>query len=650
MNCQCYFFYPNEIDYETIFKNLESQPKSRIITDSMGFYEFLKIKNIDVFTIDELVDRYGKLGEKVYKKAKKLQIRYKELFSAVNFKDIKIFDGFDKSLLMKLIVLTRAEVILNDKQNTIFILKKFNPIYFAVLKLASTIGYKKNFKIGHIKKSGIKFLSFDENQRSISYKQKNSKQQALNYFKSSINNEGFFEKIKSLTKIFMKILSLYVKRFTYNLSTNKKFEENILKNVDKKMSILNLDSSPKCALFITATRLDLYLRPWIPVFKILKENNIPYIIFTSDLATSIALSKADIQFVDLFEDVNLLIEKIKNDSFGKQIHKNILNIVKKNNSLLGLVELANEILGNVYRSMAITIICNHIISRSNLVSMIAGADGEMLESLSIEICRHNKIKSYAIIPGVTHPEPIFADWFHADRIFVNGTQGYGSLISLNYNQDRILVSGNPKYDYFKTIKQTDAKSVVSNSLKINNEKKLIVIGMTTWHRNDQKWMSDFIKFCNKNDFEIIIKIHPKFKNKDQITRNKISWIKNECKNNKYFITYDIPLSSLLAASDLVITDYSSIGLEAILLQKPLISVNFSNEKYADLDQRFEKYGAAIYLENYTEFENVVTDILNKNLYLEKLQEGWKKVTEKYNFKNDGKAAHRIFQHLMGLAN
>jgi len=229
MNCQCYFFYPNEIDYETIFKNLEGQPKSRIITDSIGFYEFLKIKNIDVFTIDELVDRRGKLGEEVYKKAKKLQIRFKELFSEVNFEDIKIFDGFEKSLLMKLIVLTRAEVILNDKQNTVFILRKFNPIYFAVLKLASTIGYKKNFKIGHIKKSGIEFLTYDENQRSDSYKQKNSKQQALNYFKSSISNEGFFEKIKSLTKIFIKICSLYVKRFKYNLSTNKKLEKNYRK-------------------------------------------------------------------------------------------------------------------------------------------------------------------------------------------------------------------------------------------------------------------------------------------------------------------------------------------------------------------------------------------------------------------------------------
>lgn len=648
MNCKCYFFHPNDIDYETIFKNLEGQLKSRIITNSIGFYEFLKMKKVNVFTFNEFVDRHGKIAEDAYKKAKKLQIRYKELFSDVNFEDIKIFDGFDYALLMKLIILTKAEVILNDKQNTIFVLNKFNPIYFAILKLASTMGYEKNLKIGHLKKSGIEFLSYDENQKSDSYKQKNSKQQALNYFKSSISNEDSFEKIKSLTKFSTKVLCLYMKRFRYKISKNKKFEENILKNVDKKISNLNLNSSPKCALFITATRLDLYLRPWIPVLKILKENNFPYIIFTSNLATSIALSKEDIQFVNLFEDVNLLIEKIKNDIFGKQLRKNILDIVERNNSIPGIVELTNEILGNVYRSIAITIICKHIIHKSNLISMIAAADGEMLESLSIQICRQNKIKSYAIIPGVTHPEPIFADWFHADKIFVNGIQGYGSLISLNYNQNRILISGNPKYDYCKTIKKIDAKSIVNDSLKINNEKKLIVIGMTTWHENDQKWMSDFIKFCNECDFEIVIKLHPKFRNNDQITRNKITVIENECKNYKFSIIYDIDLPSLLAAADIVITDYSSIGLEAILLQKPLISVNFSNEKYLELDQRFEKYGAAIYLENYSQLENTVLDILNKNSHLGKLKEGWMKVAEKYNYRNDGKAAHRIFQHLMRL--
>lgn len=648
MNCQCYFFYPNEIDNQTILKNLEGHLKPRIITNSIGFYEFLKMRKINVFTFDELVDRHSNIAKDAYKKAKKLQIRYKELFSDVNFEDIKIFNGFDYALLMKLIILTKAEVILNDKQDTIFVLNKFNPIYFAILKLASTMGYEKNLKIGHLKKSGIEFLNYDENQKSDSYKQKNSKQQVLNYFKSSINNEDSFEKIKSLTKLSTKVFSLYMKRLKYKTSKNKKFEENILKNVDKKISTLSLNASPKCALFITATRLDLYLRPWIPVLKILKEHNIPYVIFTSNLATSIALSKEDIQFVNLFEDVNLLMEKIKNDIFGKQIRKNILDIVERNNSIPGLVELANEILGNVYRSIAIIIICKHIIHKSNLISMVAAADGEMLESLAIQICRQNKIKSYAIIPGVTDPEPIFADWFHADKIFVNGTQGYGSLISLNYNQDRILISGNPKYDYFKTIKKIDAKSIVNDSLKINNGKKLIVIGMTTWHENDQEWMSDFIKFCNERDFEIVIKLHPKFRSDDQITRNKIAVIENECKNYKFSIIYDIDLPSLLAAADIIITDYSSIGLEAILLQKPLISVNFSNEKYLELDQRFEKYGAAIYLENYSQLENTVLDILNKNLHLKKLKGGWKKVTEKFNYRNDGKAAHRIFQYLMGL--
>jgi len=63
----------------------------------------------------------------------------------------------------------------------------------------------------------------------------------------------------------------------------------------------------------------------------------------------------------------------------------------------------------------------------------------------------------------------------------------------------------------------------------------------------------------------------------------------------------------------------------------------------DFELRFHEIGAAIYVDNYTDLENTIIDILTKENFQKKLRDGREKVISLYNYKNDGKASHRIFQ-------
>ena len=114
---------------------------------------------------------------------------------------------------------------------------------------------------------------------------------------------------------------------------------------------------------------------------------------------------------------------------------------------------------------------------------------------------------------------------------------------------------------------------------------------------------------------------------------------------EYRISYDIDVYTLISAADLVITDYSNIGAEAILLDKPLLTVNFIKEKF-DFEQQYYRFGAALYFEDYGKVEDTIIELLNYGKYSEELKAGRQRMAEMYNYHNDGKAAERIVDLLL----
>ena len=117
-------------------------------------------------------------------------------------------------------------------------------------------------------------------------------------------------------------------------------------------------------------------------------------------------------------------------------------------------------------------------------------------------------------------------------------------------------------------------------------------------------------------------------------------------NLKFFITYDeIELYTLLSGSDLVITEYSDVGLDTLILKKPLITVNFLNEDYSQFVE-FHKYDASIYVNHYLKLEKTILDIFERNKYLEELKNGRKKFAEGYGLDNSSSATEKIFKELL----
>lgn len=643
MKCEVFFYYEKNKAWEKLpekIKNFSSQ--CQVITDSKLLNEFLEDEGIKAELLDIIVPEREKESKDVFDFTKNIFSEYKNSLKNLKFHDNEIFFGIQFQFLRQLHILSRAKKILKKNKDTVFVFERFYQSYFVIKKLAEQMGYEFGPHIYIINESNIEEIKLKDS--VTKHKNKFALKRSLLYLKSSSDKNklrNFSKKIYFLKKLFVFGLKKILQKFSS--SEDNENIEKIISKFKKKIQKLNVNITT--IFFMTATRADLHLKPLLPIFKLFDKTNMNYLICTSDLSTGLMLKDAGITFLSIFEDVKLLSTAFKNSKEGKNLSLEFEKIVEENNNILGFEEFSDFLLEEFFRICGLILLCENLLNRSQLESIWTSSDGEMLENVGIQVAKKNHITSYSSVPAVFFPAPLHSYWFHADKILTYGKNGLDVLINLGYDKNRIIQSGQSKYDNLVNLDSKKSKEFLEKKYGLSRSKKIITVALGIWENNDEFWISELIKFCNKKNYEIVIKIHPTYRFNDvEYSLAKINAIKNSCKNLNFIITDDIDIFKLISASDLVITDFSNVGLEAILVKKPLIIAQFLRQKGWD-HLKIEEYQAGIIVKKYDEIEEVIPKIFESEKLNENLKIGREKIVEQFNFKNDGKASERIFQLL-----
>ena len=607
----------------------------RIVTDNISLFNLLKENGYESSILDELVPERGEIVWEVYQYSKKLLEDYRTSFNSITQNNVKVFSCFDFAFFLQLHFLSRIKrAFEQEEKSTIFLFQRFFPIFFSIGKILEKVD---NSKIGLIRNGNVDFFT-----NKVNVKKKIVKFRVFSFLASPIYKKNF---LKNTLRISNYLIELTYQKLKMNFGMNN-YQNYLIKNLQniEKKILRFCQNKIEVIFFISGSREDLYIRPLYGIFEKLDNEKIGYLVITDNISTSLVLTNKQIQHISLDRVIKSLSNQFKISTQGKEILEDIDVIAQKNPQLPGIMELKNFISEKILESILTLKIVEFILSKLNPKSIYAGLDGEILENSAINLAKRDGISNFSMLPSLTNPNPIVKEWFHAEKIFLPGKLSFDMLKKLGYDENRLVIIGHPKYDFLKKISSEESRKKLKKEFNFDQKKKLVTIAMSQWNENDDKWMSDFIKFCNDNNFEIIIKIHPMYKvTNNELSTNKIELIKKLCARNKFWITYDFDIYSLLSASDLVITDFSNVGIEAKLLGKPVIAANFSSPAWDYL--QLEETGAAIMVKNTEELEKISKKILEKGL--EYNQKEIEAIVNNYNFKNDGNASERIFKSLLG---
>lgn len=145
------------------------------------------------------------------------------------------------------------------------------------------------------------------------------------------------------------------------------------------------------------------------------------------------------------------------------------------------------------------------------------------------------------------------------------------------------------------------------------------------------------KFCAQHKIMFIFKLHP----------NISSQFKNKHYNHLLFYQPDKDIYPLMPLVDLMISDYSSIYMDFLLLNKPIVYFPYDYEKYITKDRKldfdYEKFtpGPKCYSQN--ELHEAITNVLIRQI--DTHHDERNKLAELAFEYRDGRSSERIWNHI-----
>lgn len=220
----------------------------------------------------------------------------------------------------------------------------------------------------------------------------------------------------------------------------------------------------------------------------------------------------------------------------------------------------------------------------------------------------------------------------SDMVTVDGRHWKNLLVNYGVPESKILVAGPPRFDIvFKKKREcaSETRRAFFNKMKIDKNKKLVVFAGTvepSYGLSRLRYRDLIFGLYNTvkdlKNIQLLTKLHP-YELYPRIHQE----IARDTGLNNLIVVGDTDKWELLFACDLLISFGSTMGYEAIILDKPVINL----EPFSLLDDmwNFKTSGAAICIDNLTKLKNAIENILFNPLFALRLQEKRRSYAQNY---------------------
>jgi len=252
------------------------------------------------------------------------------------------------------------------------------------------------------------------------------------------------------------------------------------------------------------------------------------------------------------------------------------------------------------------------------------------------LCKKKNVPCLVMQHGSITEEGAEPTEINAIKKIVFGKAIRDFLVNRGMNSKKIEITGSPLYDSFSEKISKDKIMNLKEKFGIEKNDKVILFASTGDNKRALPRLTALFKFAKKTpNIKIIIKQHPAEYHKKKYEN---FYRKLAEKNLVDIIISKDELRILLNFSDAFVTDFSTTILEALIVRKPIILMNFEKE---------------FLYKNYPQFKGVIWHVYNGSEFMRAISEAFEAKMDKkkmefidgiieYNmYKSDGKASERI---------
>jgi len=277
----------------------------------------------------------------------------------------------------------------------------------------------------------------------------------------------------------------------------------------------------------------------------------------------------------------------------KQGLNEISYIIKLNSNLLEIVfKIDESIIFNLLLTLSVL-----EDNKNNIDLLIVEQSVVNKQALAVDFFNKNKLPSIEILHGV----PGGVEVGKTDKIAVYGERDKLFLSAHGVDYAKLIITGCPYYDRIFNIKDEEKK--YKFLLLILDW--IVYVPSINSHEKIYRQVAMMLKLLQHfQDEKLVIKLHPGQSIKE------VEYINHLVKNimhieNRVKVVKNVNMFNLLKDAKIVYNYYSSVGVEALLMKKPLIVLDFFSHRSFD----YERYNGCLVAKNYKELAFATEEIL-----------------------------------------
>lgn len=300
----------------------------------------------------------------------------------------------------------------------------------------------------------------------------------------------------------------------------------------------------------------------------------------------------------------------------------------------------------------------YILDKENVDIIVMNNGVTEFDKTLVSVGNQKGVPSLVVQHGISG-HPIGYLPFSAIKIAAWGRITKDWLIKEGVDADRIVITGSPRYDRYLPSDENliKEKERICRELDIDQHKKIIVfatqiaggkIGFANLHLSHKEGKDLLYTMVNlmKNypDKQLVIKLRAA--QEEEIT-NKIV---NESNLDNIKIILNTNIYELVNICDILITPWSTVGLEAMILDKPVITMDLTGRvvPHHAYKRLYVESGAAIGVYTEKDLIPAIRDALYNEEVRKKLAEERRKFVYEYVYKQDGEASKRVADLIMRM--
>jgi glycosyltransferase involved in cell wall biosynthesis len=229
---------------------------------------------------------------------------------------------------------------------------------------------------------------------------------------------------------------------------------------------------------------------------------------------------------------------------------------------------------------------------------------------------------------------------YADKKAAMGEIIKNLYIESGVDPERIVITGVAHFDQLFNRNKEQDKQVLAKSGIDPNEKTILFTTDNITLSETKEMLTGVISAVLKmNDVQLVIKVHPR---EDAEPYQEIA---KKYRDSSIHVVKDTDLYALISNCELLVTKFSTTALEAMMVDKPVVTINLSGQP---TPVPYAEEGAALGVFRHEDIEQAIQKALYDEETRYKLKAGRDKFVRRWAGEPDGKAAQRIVMLMKGM--